>query len=360
MVSRFARSDDLKGLTQFLTTLIPYVILWAAALKCLKASSWLAVLPLTLIILFNVRAFGLMHDCGHGSLFRTRWLNRVVGFLLGVMAGMPQYVWAQHHNYHHAHNGNWDAYRGPYATLSVDEYAALSPGQQRLYRNKCSVAAAPLAGFIYLIFTPRFTWLKGTLGMALHALKEKLAQPAVSWRAHFAGFRTRYWKSAREYRHMFWNNIVLLSLWVTMCALCGTGRFFAIYLLTVSIAGGLGIVLFTVQHNFEHAYASDLDQWEPDSGTIEGTSYLVLPSWLNWFTVNIGYHHVHHLSASIPNYRLAECHAEYQHLFTKVTRVKLSGVLGALKCILWDRRARRIITLAEYQQGLCTVSANSV
>ena len=85
---------------------------------------------------------------------------------------------------------------------------------------------------------------------------------------------------------------------------------------------------------------------------IEGTSYLVLPGWLNRFTANIGYHHVHHLSANIPNYQLVACHAEYEHLFDRVARVKLSQVCGALRCILWDRHARRIISLAEYQRSL--------
>jgi omega-6 fatty acid desaturase (delta-12 desaturase) len=305
---------------------------------------------LLLIILFIVRAFGLMHECGHGSLFRSRWLNRAVGFLLGVLSGMPQYVWSQHHSYHHAHNGNWDRYRGPYTTLSVDEYAALTRAQQRLYRSKCSVAAAPLAGFIYLIFNPRFTWLKGSIGLVIHTLTRKLAQPNVSFRTHAASYRSRYWKSAREYRHMLWNNLVLLSAWGLMCWVCGVALFFSIYLPSVSIAGGVGIVLFTVQHNFEHSYASDNDHWDPDTGTIEGTSFLVLPRWLNWFTVNIGYHHVHHLSANIPNYRLAECHEEYQHLFSSVTRVKLCEVLCALKCILWDTRARQIISVAEYRK----------
>ncbi|MGB6605823.1 MAG: fatty acid desaturase, partial [Steroidobacteraceae bacterium] len=126
MIGRYARSDDIKGLIQVFTTLVPFALLWWAAILCVDVSPWLAVLPLLLIILFTVRIFGLMHECGHGSLFRSCWLNRVVGFLLGVMSGMPQYVWAQHHNYHHAHNGNWDRYRGPYTTLSVDEYAALS------------------------------------------------------------------------------------------------------------------------------------------------------------------------------------------------------------------------------------------
>jgi len=351
MIGRYAKSEDARGLAQLFTTLVPFTLLWWAALRLSSVSLWLALVPLPFIILFNVRAFGLMHECGHGSLLRSHWLNRLAGFLLGVISGMPQYVWSQHHNYHHAHNGNWDKYRGPYATLSVDEYAALSQARQRLYRFKCSVAAAPLAGFIYLIFTPRFTWIKGSIGLVIHGLRRKLARPDVSFHAHAATYQTRYWKSAREYRHMSWNNVVLLSAWGLMCAEYGMARFFCVYVLSVSIAGGAGIVLFTVQHNFRHAYASDSEHWDQDTGTIEGTSYLVLPRWLNWFTVNIGYHHIHHLSAGIPNYRLAKCHNEYQHLFSRVTRLRLREVLGALKCILWDRRAQRIISVAAYQQG---------
>jgi omega-6 fatty acid desaturase (delta-12 desaturase) len=149
---------------------------------------------------------------------------------------------------------------------------------------------------------------------------------------------------------MLWNNLVLLSLWALMCWICGAARFFSIYLLSVSFAGAVGIVLFTVQHNFEHSYASDSAHWDIDTGAMQGTSYLVLPRWLNWFTVSIGYHHVHHLSASIPNYRLAECHREYQHLFPDVRRLELHDVLGALRCILWDTRAQRIISMDEYRQ----------
>jgi omega-6 fatty acid desaturase (delta-12 desaturase) len=350
MIGRYAKSDDIKGLTQVITTLVPFVFLWWAAIWCADISPWLTIAPLLLIVLFTVRVFGLMHECGHGSLFRSRRLNQAVGFLLGVVAGMPQYVWAQHHNYHHVHNGNWDRYRGPYTTLSVDEYAVLSGAQQRLYRSKCSVAAAPLAGFIYLIFNPRFTWLLGSTGLFIHTVRRKLAQPGVSLQAHAASYQTRYWNSSREYRHMLWNNLVLLSVWASMCSVVGIARFFSIYLLSVSIAGGVGIVLFTVQHNFQHSYASDDEHWDLDSGAIEGTSFLVLPRWLNWFTVNIGYHHVHHVSAGIPNYRLVECHNQYRHLFSRVTRLELGDVLGALHCILWDPGAQRIISVAEYRR----------
>jgi omega-6 fatty acid desaturase (delta-12 desaturase) len=102
-------------------------------------------------------------------------------------------------------------------------------------------------------------------------------------RQHAAGFETRYWKSAKEYWHMFWNNVVLLSVWGLMCWACGPVLFFSIYILSVSIAGGAGIVLFTVQHNFEHAYASDNQHWNYDAGAINGTSFLILPRFLPIF-----------------------------------------------------------------------------
>ena len=348
MIGRYARSDDVQGSIQVVTTLIPFALLWWGAVRCAGFSLWLSAGMLPLISLFTLRVFGLMHECGHGSLFRSCRLNRAVGFLLGVVSGMPQYVWSQHHNFHHAHNGNWDKYRGPYATLSVDEYTALTRYRQWLYRFKCGVVAAPLAGFVYLIFNPRFTWLKGTLGLLCHVLRRKVARPDGSVLEYARSYETRYWKSAREYRHMLMNNLALLSIWVLMCLGCGAGVFFFIYLLTLSVAGGAGIVLFTVQHNFEHSYASDEAHWDHDTGALQGTSFLILPAWLNWFTVNIAYHHIHHLSAGIPGYRLVACHDEYQHLFAGVRRVRLSQVLDALGCILWDTRAQRIISMAEY------------
>jgi len=136
---------------------------------------------------------------------------------------------------------------------------------------------------------------------------------------------------------------------VVMSLAIGWELFFAVYIVSVSLASAIGIMLFTVQHNFEHSYASSDEGWDYDTAAIEGTSFLVLPGWLNWFTASIGYHHIHHLSASIPNYRLAECHAENQQLFSAVTRVRLSEIPKALSYILWDTRARRIISVAEFE-----------
>jgi omega-6 fatty acid desaturase (delta-12 desaturase) len=112
-----------------------------------------------------------------------------------------------------------------------------------------------------------------------------------------------------------------------------------------------------VQHNFRHAYASGEKNWDYYAGVIEGTSFLILPGWLNWFTANIGYHHIHHLSSRIPNYRLVACHNQYRHLFPDVTRLTLAHVAAALKYILWDTRARQIISVAEYRQQLHEAAA---
>jgi acyl-lipid omega-6 desaturase (Delta-12 desaturase) len=352
IIHRHDNSNDLKGLAQVSMTFGSLGLLWWVAALSDRVSGWLTVPVVLLISLFTLRIFALMHECGHGSLFRSQRLNRAFGFLLGVAAGMPQYVWSQHHNFHHRHNGNWEKYRGPYTTLSVDEYAALTARQRRLYRWKCSLIGAPVAGFIYLIFNPRFTWLMGSAALVRHVVRQKIAHPAESLQVHASTFKTRYWNSAREYRHMSWNNLVLLSAWALMCYGLGVAFFFKIYLVSLSLAGGAGILLFTVQHNFKHSYASDSRQWDCDSGAISGTSFLILPAWLNWFTASIGYHHIHHLSARIPNYCLFDCHSEYRHLFSDVTRLKLADVPGALKYILWDTRARCLISVAEYRQQM--------
>jgi omega-6 fatty acid desaturase (delta-12 desaturase) len=343
IIDRHARPDNLRGLAMVLTTLLPIAALFALVPASAELSYALTGCIALLTSLFLLRAFVLMHECGHGSLFRSARLNRGFGFVFGVVAGMPQYVWSQHHQYHHANNGNWQRYAGPLNIISVHEYAAMSAAQQRRYRNARSLWLAPFAGFLYLIVNPRLNWLKGSLQLLLHLARAKLAQPAVSLREHARGFKTPLWTSAPEYWHMFWNNVVLLALWAVLAWLIGPALFFAFYVASVSLAGAAGIVVFTVQHNFEHSYASGDAGWDYHRAAIEGTSFLQLPSWLNWFTANIAYHHVHHLSARIPSYRLAACHAEYAALFAGVTRIGLAEIPRALRCILWDTQAQRLV-----------------
>jgi acyl-lipid omega-6 desaturase (Delta-12 desaturase) len=347
IISKHAVPDDVQGFQQVLTTLLPLAALWPAAVWSAGVSYALTAAVILLMSLFLLRVFVLMHECGHGSLFRSPALNRAFGFVFGVLSGMPQFVWSQHHHFHHSTNGNWDKYRGPLTIISVGEYAAMDRRQRRRYRRARSLWLAPIAGFLYLIANPRITWLKGSASLALHLLKRKLAQPQVSLREHAASFRSRYWSTPQQYWHMFWNNIALIGACALMAWAVGPALFFPVYLISVSLAGGAGIVLFTVQHNFEHSYASGDEGWCYDTAALHGTSFLVLPGWLNWFTANIAYHHIHHLSARIPNYRLARCHDEYRHLFEDVSRVRLGEIGHALGFILWDTQARRLVSTAQ-------------
>lgn len=343
LVRQYARSSNLVGNWQVATTLAPLALLGGAAV--VSPSPWLTATLTVALSLLMVRVFALMHECGHGSLCRSQWLNRLWGFVFGVLSGMPQYVWAQHHDYHHRTNGNWDRYRGPLSTLSVEEFAALPDGGRRSWLRARGLALAPFGGFVYLIFNPRFNWLKGQLAWLMHGLRG-------GWWSSGTPFKTRYWRTRREYWHMTANNLVLLSLWALATATLGASVFFPIYLISVSVAGGVGIALFTVQHNFDSAYAARDEEWDLDEGALHGTSFLVLPGWLNWITANIGYHHVHHLSAAIPGYRLPQCHRENADLFTSVRRITLQEIPAQLRFLLWDRQSQRIVSADAHLQHL--------
>lgn len=348
IVDGYAKPDNIMGCVQSLTTLVPLAGLWILVAIGAQTSYGVVALATVAMVFFLLRVFALMHECGHGSLFQSPRLNVIFGFVYGVISGMPQYVWSAHHKVHHATNGNWDRYRGPLAILSVSEYEALTSPQQRAYTRARNVGMAPLAGFLYVILNPRLTWLKGTAKLVWHAVRMKWIQPSVALKVHVANFRSPHWKSAAEYRHMTLNNLVLLGAWALMCWLIGPVLFFVVYLVSTSLAGAAGIVLFTVQHNFEHSYASGDQNWDYDQAAIHGTSFLVLPAWLNWFTANIGYHHIHHLSSRIPNHRLVACHVEHESLFADVKRLTLTDIAASLKFVLWDTQSRQLISVAEH------------
>jgi omega-6 fatty acid desaturase (delta-12 desaturase) len=163
-----------------------------------------------------------------------------------------------------------------------------------------------------------------------------------------------------HYRHMTWNNLVLLAGGSLMAWLVEPWLFLSCYVVSGSLAGGYGIVLFTVQHNFEHSYASADEGWDRDEAALHGTSFLVLPRWLNWFTADAAYHHVHHLCAGVPNYRLAACHRAHDGLFATVRRVRLAEIPAALKHILWDVAARRLVSVDEVMgRPACTPAVST-
>ena len=357
ITTRFSKKNNAIAFRQIATTLIPFALVWylaieSASLDNAPAAWGLTAICIAVLCLFLLRVFVLMHDCGHNALFARTSYNRAAGFFLGVLCGMPQYVWSKNHAFHHATNGNWDRYRGPLATLSIEEFNELTPAQQIRYRVLRHITMAPIGGFLYLIFNPRFTWIKGSLALLAFVARHKWHAPSRPLRSIANDFQPRYWQTWKDYQHMTANNLVLLTIWVLMSLAIGPALFFTIYLISLSFAGAGGIILFTVQHNFEDSWAADEEHWDYNRAAIEGTSFLVLPAWLNWFTADIAYHHVHHLSASIPNYQLAECHRTYAHLFEDVTRISLRDVPKALRNNLWDRHHQRITSVEQLTRGV--------
>ena len=333
----YATPSDVRGALQLLSVLAPIAALWMLIRQASDGPSWLLAAATLALSLFLLRGFVRMHDCGHDCLFRSTALNRASGFLLGVLSGMPQQVWAENHLYHHATNGNWAKYRGPLNVACVTDYLAMDTRARRRYRLTRDILMAPIAGCLYFLVNPRVTWLRATGQRLVMAVRPAPADaPPRPLQA-----------SAAHYRHMTWNNLVLLTACALMAWAIGPWVFLACYVVSGSLAGGYGIILFTVQHNFEHAYASADAGWDRDNAALHGTSFLILPRWLNWITADAAYHHVHHLCASVPNYRLARCHAEHAALFADVRRVRLFEIPGALKYILWDLAARRLVSVAE-------------
>jgi len=352
IVDRHATPSNRRGALQFVSVLAPIAGLWLVIASTASASPGLAVAATFLLSLFLLRGFVLMHDCGHDSLFRSRSLNRISGYLLGVLAGMPQPVWAENHRYHHTTNGNWSKYRGPLNVACVTDYLAMSAGERRRYRLARDILLSPVAGCIYFLVNPRITWLRASA----HLLRRRVAG-ALGHRSP-ADAALPGCKSMAHYRHMSWNNLLLLTAGGLMAWSLGPWLFLGCYVASGSLAGAYGIVLFTVQHNFEHSYASADEGWDRDEAALRGTSFLVLPGWLNWLTANAAYHHVHHLCPGVPNYRLAACHREHETLFSVVTRVRLFEIPAALKHILWDLAGRRLVSVEEAMRaGAATMPA---
>lgn len=350
IVAKYAGRSDLRAGIQILSTFLPFLLLFYIAATSLEESPVLGVACIALASLFFLRIFVMIHECGHGFCFRTRILNQIFGFVAGVFCGMPQYVWSRHHNHHHATNGNWRRYTGPMGTISVEAFARLSPAQQKRYEITRNIVFSLPGAFMYFVFNPRLTWVLGSLGFVRFVVKTKLQQPGTPIATIAGSFSTRYWQNRTEYWHIFANNVAMLGLCWAGAAYFGAAAFFTVYLTSLVLGGAMGIILFSIQHNFEGSYASDDEGWDYHQAAVEGTSCLSVHPVLGWFIADNAYHHVHHLSARIPNYRLAECHREYAHLFGKVKRVRLGEIVGSLKFILWHPEARTLITVEQFRR----------
>jgi acyl-lipid omega-6 desaturase (Delta-12 desaturase) len=340
----FTLSSNGLGFWQIVNTLIPYALLWWLASWCLHQAPALLVLVLPLMVLFLARCFSLMHDCGHGSLFRNRNANRVVGFLLGVVCAIPQLPWSRGHAFHHRHNGDWEKYQGPSALVTRQRYERFNPARQRLYRGLRHPLMLFPGGFFYLVIKPRLELVVGLVELLPHAIACLQSSPRMAFTEVLASHRSRRWHSPEEFRDLLLNNLAVIGLWLAMALWLGAGPFWLLYAPVMSCAAAIFICIFFVQHNFPGSYAHTTEGWSEFTGSLKGTSDLNLPALLNWFSADIGCHAIHHLCAAIPNYRLQACQKRNRSLLTGVTRLSLADIPGCFAYILWDPAACQLVT----------------
>ena len=315
----YARPRLVRSMLDLATAVVPYLALSVVMYLALGVSYLLVLVIAIPASGFLVRTFILFHDCSHGSFFASRKANLWMGTVLGLLVYAPFLRWRHDHAIHHATSGDLDRRGGgDVRTLTVSEYDALSSRARlayRLFRN-------PLVMFgfgpiVALLIGPR--------------LVARSARP-------------------RMRRSVIGTNIALAVLVAALCWLMGWRDYLLVQAPTVLLAGSAGIWLFYVQHQFEDAYWESADDWSYADAALRGSSYLKLPKVMQFFSGNIGLHHVHHLSARIPNYNLQRAHDE-NPIFHEVPTLTLRDGLRAVRFKLWDERSGRLVTFAQARAG---------
>ncbi|WP_259731146.1 fatty acid desaturase [Synechococcus sp. CS-1325] len=351
VLAPYVRSNNLWATWQIANTLVPYALLWYLLVQAAQFSPWLVPPLLVLTVLFSGRCFSLMHDCGHQSLFRSKAVNRGVGFLLGVVNAIPQYPWSRGHAFHHKHNGNWDLYRGPSALVSSETFLAMGSFQQGFYQFIRHPLMLFPGGFFYLVIKPRLALLLGSVDFAAHAIRCWRSDLGIGFKQIRSTYKPKYWYTDLEFQDLLLNNICVVGSWILLSQLIGTALFWTLYSIVMACSAALFICIFFVQHNFEGSYAHRTEGWSSLTGAIEGTSLLKLPAIFNWFTADIGYHNIHHLCSRIPNYHLQACHQRNAALLSSATTLTVRQIPECFKFILWDRATDSLQSVAQVQQA---------
>ena len=312
VVAKYQKSEVWPGVWQLVNTLVPYAALWYLMHLTSKVSWWLTV-PLALLAAgFLVRAFIIFHDCGHGSFFPSRRANDIVGFITGVLTFTPYHHWRWEHSLHHATSGDLDRRgTGDVWTLTVQEYLEASRWKRFAYR----LARNPLVLF-------------GIAPLVLFLVMQRFPSSKAA---------------PRERNSVILTNLGILVMGAGMSWVFGLKHYVLLQVLVIAVAGSAGLWLFYVQHQFEGVYWQRSEDWDYCTAALKGSSFYKLPRVLQWFSGNIGFHHIHHLSPRIPNYYLEKCHQE-EPLFQTVQPITLLGSLKSLTFRLWDEQRQRLVS----------------
>lgn len=310
----YARPDRRKAIIQLINTFIPYAVLWAMLIYMVKHEYPLAVIIALMVLaaLFLLRIFIFFHDCAHGCFFDSQKANTVLGYVAGILTFTPFRLWQKNHLIHHGTYADLDRRGiGDIWTLTVDEYQAASKLKRigyRLYRN-------PL---VFLFLGPGYIFL--------------IAQRYI-----------HRWED-KDVRHSgaYTNLAIAVILWIAHVTV-GLKTYLIIQIPVMLIAGAMGVWLFYVQHQFEGVYWARHEDWDPLRAALNGSSYYKLPKILQWFTGNIGLHHIHHVLPRIPNYNLQRCYDEVPFL-QKVRPLTIRRSLKSLWLNLWDEKQQKLVS----------------
>jgi omega-6 fatty acid desaturase (delta-12 desaturase) len=314
IILQFTTPGRGKAGWQLINTVIPYFCLWTTAIILIQQgfSLWFAFLPILIAAPFLVRIFIIFHDCCHSSYFKSKWANDLTGYLTGILTFTPYTDWAVAHIRHHATAGNLDKRGvGDIWTLTVEEY----------------IAAPKLKRITYRIFRNPF-FLFGCGPAFVFLILQRFSQKGIQHKGRFGVYLT---------------NLAMLSILLLAGSTIGYKTYLIIQLPIIIIAATLGLWLFYVQHQYEETYWERNDVRNSIKAALEGSSYYKLPKIAQWFTGNIGLHHIHHLNPSIPNYNLQACHDEIQ----KIQHIEPLGLRKSFKSLrihLWDEETKKLIS----------------
>ena len=319
-VAPYVGPDASRALAQLATTLVLLALSFTIAylLSARSVVAALAMAPLSAGLL--VRTFIVMHDCAHGSFLPWRRASDFVGFVTGVLTLTPFDQWRRDHALHHASSGDLDRRgHGDIPTLTVREYLARSPRGRLAYRAVRHPATLLLGGPLHLMISQRFRPRSKATG-------------------------------ARQVESVWATNVAIVVAAAAAVALFGWRSLLIVYLPAFYLAAMAGVWLFYVQHQFEDAYWESAGDWDYATAALHGSSHLVLPPVLQWFTGSIGLHHVHHLAPRIPNYRLQRCH-DATPLLQEAPVLTLRTGVSALRLALWDEERRRLVRFSDLRDG---------
>ncbi len=320
ILAKYRQPNTLRSSYELAVSAIPFVALWIFACWVAQYSYIAAFLISVLNSLFLLRLFCIQHDLGHGSFYDNRTLSDWVGRALGVVTLTPYDVWRRQHSIHHSHSGDLD-HRGigDLMTLTIEEYHQRSPFGRMLYR----AYRHPLVMF-------------GLGPSYIYLLANRLPFGLMDQ-------GRKYWISAMG------TNAALLMLLSVIVYFGGWQALFLVFLPSTLIAASIGVWLFYVQHQFEDTEWDTHDDWELHEAALHGSSHYDLPPILRWFSANIGIHHVHHLYARIPFYRLPEVLRDHEEL-VECSRMTLRESLKCARLDLWDSANRRLVSFRAARQ----------